>query len=113
VVMSLVLSYLPDPLMRAEMISRAYDCLACPSSTKPERAGLLLLVDRGTISSRSDDSILGDWVRAIETQGFLLVRYDLINNMGTAHAFAFQTVPRCMKPELIPIPIKSDMYEKN
>lgn len=109
VVMSLVLSYLPDPMMRAEMISRAYDCLSCPSNSDPSKGGLLLLVDKGSISTRRDDfSILGDWVSAIESQGFSLVRCDTIRSKGTAHALAFQTIPRDSGPQLIPIPIKTD-----
>eukprot|EP00615_Pteridomonas_danica_P012579 CAMPEP_0114368226 /NCGR_PEP_ID=MMETSP0101-20121206/30681_1 /TAXON_ID=38822 ORGANISM="Pteridomonas danica, Strain PT" /NCGR_SAMPLE_ID=MMETSP0101 /ASSEMBLY_ACC=CAM_ASM_000211 /LENGTH=336 /DNA_ID=CAMNT_0001518309 /DNA_START=350 /DNA_END=1358 /DNA_ORIENTATION=+ len=109
VVMSLVLSYIPDPMMRAEMIARSYECLRKPSENEPNEAGLLLLFERGSIANY-DDGILGEWVSSIESLGFLLVRYEYSRTKGVAHAhaFAFQTIPRKGSEERKPLRIKED-----
>eukprot|EP00614_Pseudopedinella_elastica_P023365 CAMPEP_0172631114 /NCGR_PEP_ID=MMETSP1068-20121228/177314_1 /TAXON_ID=35684 /ORGANISM="Pseudopedinella elastica, Strain CCMP716" /LENGTH=190 /DNA_ID=CAMNT_0013442153 /DNA_START=114 /DNA_END=686 /DNA_ORIENTATION=+ len=96
-VVSLVLSYLPNATLRETMIDRARDCLVWSETSDPGKAGLLLVVERASISravrkgGRPGDGVLRGWVDAIEDRGFELISYDFIECGGSAHALAFQT----------------------
>ena len=91
VVMSLVLSYLPQPRQRAAMVAQARRVL---QSASPTRRGLLLLVDTMAIDRKarrwSEQTNLHQWVEAIEGLGFVFVRHQ---TLCRTHALAFATVP--------------------
>lgn len=87
VVMSLVLSYVPTPRQRGEMIRRARELLA------DDGRGLLLLVtphstDKGHVPHKALP-ILKEWRTAIEAVGFERYRYERLRSV---HAMAYRTV---------------------
>jgi len=87
VVMSLVLSYVPTPRQRGEMIRRARELLA------DEGRGLLLLItphstDKGHNPHKSIP-VLKEWREAIESMGFERYRY---TRLRSVHAIAYRTV---------------------
>ena len=108
--MSLVLSYLPTPTERLEMIRKARQLLVPPGfNSQPHRAGILLIVEKVSIFGKeyeSDGDIVGpnrrellsQWKQAISGEGFELLFHRV--NVGSGnrryHAFAFATsdVPR-------------------
>ena len=89
VVMSLVLSYLPDPSMRGEMVRRARQVLL------DDGRGVLLIVtphstDR-SYSNASRTNALAVWKENIESLGFERAAYE---RMRSVHCVAFRTVGR-------------------
>ena len=86
-VMSLVLSYVPTPRQRGEMIRRARELLA------DEGRGLLLIVtphstDKGHAPHKALP-VLKEWKEAIESMGFERYRYE---RLRAVHAMAYRTV---------------------
>ena len=111
VVMSLVLSYLPDPRMRGEMVRRARRVLL------DDGRGVLLVVtphstDR-SYSRASKTDALAVWKEAIESLGFERVAYA---RKSATHCFAFRTVgvgPGAVEPGEAPaLPIAFDAKER-
>ena len=114
--MSLVLSYLPDPSQRREMVRRARRLLVSPpvsSSTgatmrrdmaEPDshRAGLLLIAEKQSIfnsipaegARNQSDSLVEGWKQAVAEEGFRLVKYRQMRSSDgrQSHLFAFRTV---------------------
>ena len=87
VVMSLVLSYLPDPFMRGEMVRRARRVLL------DDGRGVLLIVtphstDR-SYSNANRTNALAIWKKNIESLGFERAAYE---RMRSVHCVAFRTV---------------------
>ena len=111
VVMSLVLSYLPDPFMRGEMVRRARKVLL------DDGRGVLLIVtphstDR-SYSNANRTNALAIWKKNIESLGFERAAYE---RMRSVHCVAFRTVGNgpgvdvgCRAPEL---PIAFDAKER-
>lgn len=116
VIMSLVLSYLPQPLQRAQMVANARRILRKPSREHPCQGGLLLLADPISVAKPSPaspraDRVLSAWIDAVEAAGFRYVRYDLVARR--AHALAFQTMPdeQGDRP-LIPMPVRKEVVHR-
>ena len=90
VVMSLVLTYLPQPRQRAAMVAQARRLLHAP----PPRRRLLLLVDTPAIDVRArswkQQHNLHRWVEAVESLGFVFLRHQLLER---SHGLAFATAP--------------------
>ena len=90
VVMSLVLTYLPQPRQRAAMVAQARQLLHAP----PPRRRLLLLVDTPAIDVRArswkQQHNLHRWVEAVESLGFVFLRHQLLER---SHGLAFATAP--------------------
>ena len=98
VVMSLVLSYVPLPSQRAEMVAKARELLSPPLDTaapplgQPCRArrGLLLLVDTFAVDRKArswrEQHYLQQWVSVVEELGFTFLRHQLLER---SHALAF------------------------
>jgi len=90
VTMSLVLSYLPSPQHRLEMIVKARELLKPPdqNSQHPHRAGILLIMEKESCLAAAD--LLDHWKCTIQDLGFQLIRYNLVaSERRKAHAFAF------------------------
>ena len=87
VVMSLVLSYLPDPFMRGEMVRRARRVLL-----NDGRGVLLIVTPHSTDRSYSNanrTNALAIWKENIESLGFERAAYE---RMRSVHCVAFRTV---------------------
>jgi hypothetical protein len=87
VVMSLVLSYLPDPFMRGEMVRRARQVLL-----NDGRGVLLIVTPHSTDRSYSNanrTNALAIWKKNIESLGFERAAYE---RMRSVHCVAFRTV---------------------
>jgi len=87
VVMSLVLSYVPTPRQRGEMVRRARKVLM------DDGRGVLLIVtphstDKGHCAHKALP-VLKEWRASIESMGFERVRYE---RMRSVHCLAFRTV---------------------
>ena len=111
VVMSLVLSYLPCPRMRGEMVRRAREVLL------DDGRGVLLIVtphstDR-SYSGASRTNALAVWRENVERIGFERVAYE---RKKSVHCVAFRTVgagPGAVRPgEAPPLPIAFDAKER-
>ena len=111
VVMSLVLSYLPCPRMRGEMVRRAREVLL------DDGRGVLLIVtphstDR-SYSGASRTNALAVWRENVERVGFERVAYE---RKKSVHCVAFRTVgagPGAVRPgEAPPLPIAFDAKER-
>ena len=105
--MSLVLNYLPTPVLREDMIRKARQLLIPPGDAgQPHRAGLLLITEKESIFSNdkkgdieeglmvSKSSLLESWISTIESLGFKLVKYRNILTQADHrryHALAFRT----------------------
>ena len=86
-VMSLVLSYVPTPLQRGEMVRRAREVLM------DDGRGVLLIVtphstDKGHCAHKALP-VLKEWRAAIESMGFERIKY---TRMRSVHCLAFRTV---------------------
>jgi hypothetical protein len=95
VVLSLVLSYIPGPQERAEMIRRARKVLRGPTQTHPfVPDGCLIVVEplstdpQGRSSSLSKLPIMKKWREDIETHGF---QFHLYRRLARSHAMVFRT----------------------
>lgn len=93
VVLSLVLSYVPDARKRAEMVARARRCLR-------DDRGLLIVVEVGSVlasSSWYQGDAASDWSHAIETAGFYTKRFEEdVKESGRKHIalqWVFETAP--------------------
>jgi hypothetical protein len=111
VVMSLVLSYLPCPRMRGEMVRRAREVLL------DDGRGVLLIVtphstDR-SYSGASRTNALAVWRENVERVGFERVAYE---RKKSVHCVAFRTVgagPGAVRMgEAPPLPIAFDAKER-
>jgi 25S rRNA (adenine(2142)-N(1))-methyltransferase, Bmt2 len=105
--MSLVLNYLPTPVLREDMIRKARQLLIPPGDAgQPHRAGILLITEKESIFSNdkkgdveeglmvSKSSLLESWISTIESLGFKLVKYRNILTQADHrryHALAFRT----------------------
>ena len=88
-VMSLVLSYVPTPLQRGEMVRRAREVLM------DDGRGVLLIVtphstDKGHCAHKALP-VLKEWRASIESMGFERIKY---TRMRSVHCLAFRTVGR-------------------
>ena len=86
-VMSLVLSYVPTPLQRGEMVRRAREVLM------DDGRGVLLIVtphstDKGHCAHKALP-VLKEWRASIESMGFERIKY---TRMRSVHCLAFRTV---------------------
>ena len=101
VTMSLVLNYLPSPLHRELMVSKARELLLSPCTTSPHLAGLLLIVEKVSIfdgkslkSPKNETSSAPsrqEWFSCICDLGFCLVTYQSHVYSGhPVHLFAFR-----------------------
>lgn len=93
--MSLVLSYLPTPIKRIEMIKKARKLLVSPGYNNCiERSGILLIIEKESITStgKYNNKFIKLWKASIIEQGFQFLRYELlISGSRKSHAFAFKT----------------------
>jgi 25S rRNA (adenine(2142)-N(1))-methyltransferase, Bmt2 len=105
--MSLVLNYLPTPVLREDMIRKARQLLIPPGDAgQPHRAGILLITEKESIFSNdkkgdvedgllvTKSSLLESWISTIESLGFKLVTYRNILTQADHrryHALAFRT----------------------
>ncbi|KAK3270655.1 hypothetical protein CYMTET_20964 [Cymbomonas tetramitiformis] len=104
VTMSLVLSYIPDALMRTQMVAKARLLLRDP--------GILLVVDAHTVDRAKGSKpniYLNEWRRAAEALGFRQFRR---SRLHSTHALAFVTQempsPWPEVEDLIPMPASFD-----
>ena len=92
--MSLVLSYLPTPLMRLQMILKAHQLLSTIDPNQNVlRTGILLIIEKDSImhGSNHNSRFLTLWKNAICNVGFELIRYEILVTEGKrSHAFAFK-----------------------
>lgn len=102
VLMSLVLSYLPSPAHRRQMIEKARRLLtpvaasSIGHNTHPHKAGMLLIVEKESIlhSGSKSEKFLRHWKASIQELGFELYRYNLLSaDRRKAHTFAFIRAP--------------------
>lgn len=98
-VMSLVLSYLPAPEHRIEMVRRARLCLTDTSKAN-KRPGILFIYEKDSIFHRTKyySTFLNHWKNEISSEGFTLLKYERISTPSTStndihwgHIFAFMT----------------------
>ena len=94
-VMSLVLSYLPQPSLRAAMVAKARRLLRAPSPAEPLGArGVLLIHETLALDKKSHTQPLQSnvraWVDAIERLGFVHLRHATLKR---SHGLAFATRP--------------------
>ncbi len=106
--LSLVLSFLPSPSMRYQMVQKARLLLKTPVNTdynqdyddSSMKGGLLLIVEKESVMNRSKRqdkgmiNIVDHWQKVIESIGFVLIHYQLlaVDNEGRkSHIFAFRT----------------------
>ena len=128
ITMSLVLSYLPTPEQRIEMIRKARKLLitsnhknpdvstgsGSPTEKNPEvqsnphHLGLLLITEKPSIfhMEQTSDTIgknksfyLSSWKQAIVNEGFELVKHQILRNKGhESHVFAFAAINKPILP---------------
>jgi salicylate hydroxylase len=105
VTMSLVLSYLPTPELRLQMIKKARELLVSPGyNGYPHRAGILLLVEKTSIfhmknnlTEHSYASMIHAWKQGIQATGYDILHYKQLHSTNPAnrhnpsHVFAFKT----------------------
>jgi len=106
--LSLVLSFLPTPTMRYDMVQKARLLLKTPVNSNYDqdyddltmKGGLLLIVEKESIMSTSKKqkhdgvNLLDYWQKVIESIGFILIYYKLlvVDSEGRkSHTFAFRT----------------------
>ena len=106
--LSLVLSFLPSPTMRYQMVQKARLLLKTPCNSDYNqdyddltmKGGLLLIVEKESIISASKKlknsgiNLIEHWKKVIESIGFVLIYYKLlaVDNEGRkSHTFAFRT----------------------
>lgn len=96
VAMSLVLSYLPSPVERQEMLRKARSLL--------REDGLLLVFEKESVfhTGRYFPLFLSNWKAAVEALGFSLVKYTALSTPSAlgghsrvSHAFAFSASKHC------------------
>lgn len=119
ITLSLVLSYLPTPELRKQMIEKARRLLVCPkidinldlfraspdivasdqslASVAFEAPGTLIVLEKVSIFNANNipsDQLRQQWIRVIEAVGFRLIRYQLLvqANGHRTHALIFHTV---------------------
>lgn len=105
ITMSLVLSYIPHPLMRTKMVAKARALLKEPGM-------LCLVTPHSTDRAKGSEpaSQLNEWQRAIEALGFKQYRR---SRLHSTHALAFSTQEiRSSQDALIPIPIAFDTSQR-
>eukprot|EP00981_Chlorochromonas_danica_P006710 scaffold1463_cov189-Ochromonas_danica.AAC.5 len=123
VTMSLVLSYLPSPDKREQMIATARALLRSPpppsspatSNENPHMAGILLIIEKDSVFGRGKSSIdalynqttfLTSWKHSLQQSGFHLMKYFPLwatQERRRTHAFALA------KAESLPAPnVSSD-----
>ncbi|RYH18207.1 hypothetical protein EON65_27470 [archaeon] len=125
VTMSLVLSYLPSPEMRLQMVRNAHDLLRSPSPSCPQSTGILVIIEKESIFSKikptgrrgnvndnnetaipipvisaegglTQSTLLHAWKQAFKAEGFELIKYlPLPTNRHRSHAFA---LAKCARP---------------
>jgi hypothetical protein len=116
--MSLVLSYLPTPIKRIEMIKKARQLLVSPAYNNCiERSGILLIIEKESITStgKYNNKFIKLWKASIIEQGFQFLSYSLIiSGSRKSHAFAFKTSNIEINSNLCkyPLYIKQD-FDKN
>jgi hypothetical protein len=122
VVMSLVLSYLPDPQQRITMIRNARSLLSDHSNNGIP--GLLLIYEKDSIlnSAAYYTTFLEHWKQVVAEQGFVLGRYEHLifeknrTHGRKAHVFAFITRPHVTASDVhVPkqLYIKQDFADKD
>jgi len=101
IVLSLVLSYVPLPSQRLEMIARARKTLITSSEeqededrTPSQLAGILLVCEKFSVlhasSPKHYTKYLKHWKETISSQGFTLLKYQVLQAKGKkSHLFAF------------------------
>ena len=95
--MSLVLSYLPTPSQREDMIQKARRLLVSPGyGGQPHRTGLLLIVEKESIFNKgqvanNEMEYIHNWRTVISKYSFELVKYRFLKAADgkNMHAFAF------------------------
>lgn len=96
VCMSLVLSYLPTPLMRLQMVIKAHQLLSAIDPVQNKlRTGILLVIEKDSIfhGSNHNNRFLSLWKQAICNVGFEIIKYEiLITECKRSHAFAFKKI---------------------
>lgn len=104
---SLVLSYLPNPKMRIDMIRKAR-CLLKSASAYPSYNSLLVIVEKESIfkcSSNLDGNkkglnmtLLADWKQTIAEEGFELLRHNKLSSDDgrKCHVFVFKYASKNM-----------------
>jgi len=99
VVMSLVLSYLPSPLMRRDMVVKAKHLLSKFShKDQSHLSGLLMIVEKESIFSKDQRgncrlASIAQWRAVISSLGFSHVRYqELVTKSNRAHIMIFQAI---------------------
>lgn len=101
VTISLVLSYLPSPMQRVEMVKRARQLLRKPLDAKSSYdTGLLLIMDTPATLGCQNQELLGLWKSEIAAIGFELIAYQLLTLKGSgegdykSHVFAFRVAEK-------------------
>jgi len=94
ITMSLVLSYLPSPELRRDMVLKAKSLLL--NDKNELESGILLIVEKESIFSKvkNDKASLQNWRKAMQSYGFENIYYKngVFSNRHT-HLFAFKVMP--------------------
>ena len=94
ITMSLVLSYLPSPELRRDMVLKAKSLLF--NDKNELESGILLIVEKESIFSKvkNDKASLQNWRKAMQSYGFENIFYKngVFSNRHT-HLFAFKVMP--------------------
>lgn len=113
VVMSLVLSYLPDPVSRLKMVQNARLVLSSSKQGSDRlEPGLLLIFEKDSILHKSKyfPTFLQHWKDTICGAGFELLKYENLMLSGhRGHAFAFVTTTDQIKGQHEGLWIKQDI----
>lgn len=84
ITMSLVLSYLPSPVMREQMVAKARALLR-PASSVLYDAGILVIIEKESIFHKVRDdlhapsALLSAWKQSFLQQGYEIVKYSAMN----------------------------------
>ena len=113
VTISLVLSYLPTPELRAKMISKARSLLVPSSMKRPHVSGLLLIAEKESAfapeKGMHPNAIAAQFKANVNAAGFELLTHQNIRTEGRlSHVFTFRRIETELKQEA-PLLLRQDM----
>lgn len=113
VTISLVLSYLPTPELRAKMVSKARSLLAPPSVSRPHVSGLLLVAEKESAfapdKGMHPNAIVAEFKANVIAAGFELITHQTLRAEGRlSHVFTFRRVETELRREA-PLRLRQDI----
>lgn len=113
VTVSLVLSYLPSPELRAKMVAKARALLVPSSPSRPHVSGLLLIAEKESAfapdKGMHPNALVAEFQSNIQAAGFELLTHQTLRAEGRlSHVFTFRRIEKESLKEL-PIRLRQDI----